>query len=64
MNEDTFRTVLVVIIICAIIALLAITADVMTKHPSIPWFIAGMAALAGAEVIGYLIFRLIKHFRK
>ena len=64
MSEDTFRIVLVIIIISFPVALLCVFADIMMKHPSIPWFISGIAALAVAEGIGYLVYRIIKQIRK
>lgn len=61
MSDDTFRVVLVVVIIGATIAFLAITADVMMRHPSLPWFGFGALAVFVVEAIGYLVYRLIKH---
>ena len=64
MSEDSFRIVLVVVIIGALVAFLAITADVMRQHPAIPWFGFGILATLVVEVFGYLIYLIIKQVRK
>lgn len=63
MSDKDLRTGLFIIIIITAIAFLAITADVMTKHPSIPWFGFGILAVLIVEAVGYLIYHLVKHIK-
>lgn len=61
MSEKDLRTGLFVLACICVIAFLAITADVMTKHPAIPWFGFGVLATLIVEALVYGIYRLIKH---
>ena len=64
MSNDTFRVVLTVVIIAALIAFLAITADIMRQHPAVPWFGFGVLSVVVLEALIYGIYRLVKYIRR
>ncbi len=64
MSKKDLNVALVIIASIGVIGFLAITADVMTKHPTIPWFGCGVLATLVVEALIYGIYRLIKHIRE
>ena len=63
MSNKDLNIVLAIIAFIGVAGFLAITADVMTKHPAIPWFGFGMLATLVVEALIYGIYRFIKYIR-
>jgi hypothetical protein len=63
MSQDTLRVWILGIVIIVAIAFLAITADLMSRYPQVPWFGFGVLATIVLEGIIYGIYCLVKHLR-